>query len=207
MPNSNSISYANIIWKDNVPCSLDFDDIYFSKSGGTDETKHVFINGNNLYSRFANIDDNFTIIETGFGTGLNFLVTADLWLKTSPDSARLHFISTEKHPLSPDDLAKALTFFPEFETLTSELIEQYPPLCQGFHNLVFCDGKIKLTLLYGDINQTLPQLEATADAWFLDGFAPAKNEGMWTENLFNHIARLSKQDTTLATYSAEDQRQ
>ena len=105
---SYSLSYADIIWKDDVPCSTQFDDIYFSRDGGVDETQHVFIHGNNLTSRFQTAKDSFTIIETGFGTGLNFLITADLWLKTAPKNSRLHFISTEKYPLSPADIEKAL---------------------------------------------------------------------------------------------------
>lgn len=196
------ISYADIEWKENVPCSRQFDDIYFSRAGGEAETKHVFIDGNNLSQRFSEATNHFTIIETGFGTGLNFLVTAALWSETAPKDATLHFISTEKFPLSPDDMEQALSSFPQFEFLSNALLKQYPPLCSGFHRLSFENHRIQLTLLYGDIKTTLPQLKAKADAWYLDGFAPSKNTDMWNSQLFSHIARLSKENTTLATYSA-----
>ena len=199
---SYSLSYADIIWKDDVPCSTQFDDIYFSRDGGVDETQHVFIHGNNLTSRFQTAKDSFTIIETGFGTGLNFLITADLWLKTAPKNSRLHFISTEKYPLSPADIKKALSFFPQFAELANSVLSQYPPACKGTHRIYIANGRITLTLLFGDINDTLPACEAKADAWFLDGFAPAKNESMWSESLYIEIARLSKLGTTIATYSA-----
>ncbi len=196
------ISYADVEWKDGAPCSRQFGDIYFSRSGGVDETRHVFLDGNHLKERFSGVNHSFTIIETGFGTGLNFFVTAELWLKHAPKDAQLHFISTEKHPLSCDDLARAHTSFHQYSDISKELLAQYPPLYEGFHRLYFCNSRITLTLLYGDINQTLPKLEAKADAWFLDGFAPAKNADMWNENVLQQVSRLSAQGTTLATYSA-----
>lgn len=199
---SQPLSYADIIWKDDVPCSVAFDDIYFSRAGGVAETEHVFIDGNDLPQRFETLRDHFTIIETGFGTGLNFLVTAQHFLNHAPKDTLLHFISTEKYPLHPDDLVKALSFFPEFSIISTEMMQQYPPAHTGFHRLYLAGGRIMLTLLLGDINDTLPQLCAKADAWFLDGFAPAKNESMWNDALFHHIARLTKPEGTLATYSA-----
>lgn len=158
----------------------------------------------------------FTIAETGFGIGINFLVVWRLWEQYAPKSSQLHFISCEKHPLSIDDLIKSLSFWPQLKVEAQQLIENYPVLTPGYHHLSFCDGRISLTLMLGDALECYEQLlicgepnletqlrTAFIDAWFLDGFAPSKNKSMWSEALIKVIAMLSKEKTTtLATYSA-----
>ena len=218
---------AKLEWDENgQPISTVFDDIYFSKASGIGEAQYVFIENNRLPSRWKkNVpEQTFTIAETGFGTGLNFLATWDCWKKQpSSHQPRLHFISVEKYPLSPIDLRKALSLFDELSPLAEQLIRYYPaqPL-DGTHRMVFEQGKIILTLYFGDATdgfQTLANLNhanekfpntstnlggvsPNVDAWFLDGFAPSKNPEMWHEQLFSAIANLSQPGTTFSTFTA-----
>lgn len=196
---------AQLSWKNRAPISEQFDDIYFSPADGLQETEYVFLKHNQLPERWQTLDEHavFSIAETGFGTGLNFLCTAQHFLQSHP-SAQLHFISYEKYPLHKEDLATALNIWPQLQTLSNELLSRYPHATPGFHRLSLADDRIHLTLALGDINQYLPQTRARVDAWFLDGFAPAKNPEMWTNTLFKHMARLSHDQTSFATVTAAD---
>lgn len=202
------------------PVSTHFDDVYFSKDNGLAETEYVFLVHNQLAQRFQNLGaQHFTIAETGFGTGLNFLAAWRLWKNgktTSPSTSteqHLHFISVEKYPLAKQDLQRALSLWPELHYFSEQLIEQYPETITGFHRLFFSDN-VSLTLIFDDAIHgfhsllgclhpisNAPQWSGV-DAWFLDGFAPAKNPDMWSETLFNTMAALSKPTTTLATFTA-----
>ncbi len=185
---------------DGAPFSLDYDDLYYSADGGLAETAHVFLHGNGLPGRFRGVES-FTIVETGFGTGLNFLATWDAWRASAPPYARLHYVSVEKHPLAPTDLEAAQRRFPEFAALARALIARYPPLLPGFHRRSFESGRVTLTLCFGEAAAMLSSLEARADAFYLDGFAPAKNPGMWSETVFRELARLAAPGATVATYT------
>ena len=205
-PNSARLSTAKIDWSEGQPHSSVFGDIYFSQQSGIAETEHVFINANNLPTRFAQKEPQhpFVIAETGFGTGLNFLCARQLWLKAAPKTAQLHFISCEKYPLSEADLRQAHQLFSQDSELASgceQLQTLWPKPVSGFHRLSFDEGRIQLTLLYGDATEMLSQLNAQIDCWFLDGFAPSKNPEMWGEELFNQLGRLSHAGTTLATFT------
>ncbi|HQR50144.1 MAG TPA: bifunctional tRNA (5-methylaminomethyl-2-thiouridine)(34)-methyltransferase MnmD/FAD-dependent 5-carboxymethylaminomethyl-2-thiouridine(34) oxidoreductase MnmC [Methylophilaceae bacterium] len=190
-------------WRDGQPISAIYGDVYFSRESGIAETRHVFLQHNRLAGRWHGLRQPlFTIAETGFGTGLNFLCAWQLWRECAPSDARLHFVSTEKFPLSSDDLAKALTLWPELSGLSAQLLEQYRWLAPGWRRMEFDDGRVTLTLLIGDARATLPQLRASVDAWFLDGFAPAKNPEMWQPELFAQIARLSVPGCTFATFTS-----
>jgi tRNA U34 5-methylaminomethyl-2-thiouridine-forming methyltransferase MnmC len=196
---------AHITWHlnengDPQPYSSLFNDVYFSSDDGLNETEYVFLQGNDLTERFNTLN-HFTIIETGFGTGLNFLCAAQLWLNIAPAQATLHFISVEKYPLSLYDLVKALQLFPSLQPLAADLIAQYPQILSGKTISLF-NQRVKLTLMIGDASQCLSGLQHKADAWFLDGFAPAKNPDMWGETLFAQMARLSHVQTTFATFTS-----
>ncbi|MEQ1601224.1 MAG: bifunctional tRNA (5-methylaminomethyl-2-thiouridine)(34)-methyltransferase MnmD/FAD-dependent 5-carboxymethylaminomethyl-2-thiouridine(34) oxidoreductase MnmC [Methylophilaceae bacterium] len=194
---------AKLSWQDGQPHSLQFDDIYFSSDSGLDETTHVFLTHNHLPARWKTMQARlFSIVETGFGTGLNFLCAWQLWQQCAPVSARLHFISTEKFPLTLADLKQALDFWPQLAEQRDALLAQYQWLTPGFQRLTFEDGRVTLTLLIGDICETLPQLRAKVDAWFLDGFSPAKNPEMWQPSLFEQMAKLSHAETTFATFTS-----
>jgi len=146
--------------------------------------------------------DLFTIGETGFGTGLNFLCAWQLWRECAPPDARLHFVSTEKYPLHPEELREALALWPELASLSQALLQQYEPLAPGWRRFKFDDGRVTLTLLIGDARDTLPLLHAHVDAWFLDGFSPAVNPELWQAPLFQQVARMSAQDATFATFTS-----
>jgi tRNA 5-methylaminomethyl-2-thiouridine biosynthesis bifunctional protein len=195
-------------WRDGQPYSSLYGDVYYSTDiknpqQGLDETDYVFLQHNHLAQRWQSLaNTDFVIAETGFGTGLNFLSACQLWLKTAPVSAKLHFISVEKHPLTRDELSQTQAMWPSFNALSNNLLEQYGDLGAGLHNYTFFDGRITLSLLIGDACQMLSQLQTKMDAWFLDGFSPAKNPDMWQQALYMQIARLSKTGTTFATFTS-----
>lgn len=193
-----------LAWReDGSPESQDFGDLYFSVEDGPAETAHVFLAGNGLPEAWAG-RRSFTIGETGFGTGLNFLCLWDLWRKTRGEGARLDFVSAEGFPLSAEELARAHAAWPQFAELSAKLAAAYPPHVPGFHTLHLEDG-VTLTLLFGEAAEQLAALElapgSQVDAWFLDGFAPSKNETMWSADVFGQMARLSGPGTTLATFT------
>ena len=216
-PPNQSVELASLDWDaDGQPRSSVFGDVYFSKANGLEETRHVFLKHNQLPERWAALvgSNHFTIAETGFGSGLNFLAAWELWLTTAPESAQLHFVTVEKFPLNKTDLTRALALWPELKNLADQLIEAYPVFVgTGFHRLNFMNGRIKLTLIIDDAAKGFTTLQASThplyarsgakvDAWFLDGFAPSKNPQMWSDELFTCIRNLSKTDTTAATFSA-----
>ncbi|WP_024672357.1 bifunctional tRNA (5-methylaminomethyl-2-thiouridine)(34)-methyltransferase MnmD/FAD-dependent 5-carboxymethylaminomethyl-2-thiouridine(34) oxidoreductase MnmC [Pseudomonas syringae] len=197
--------HAQIDWDEHGnPRSRDFSDVYFSTESGLDETRHVFLVQNDLHRRFTELPVGGRLIigETGFGTGLNFLCAWQLFEACAPAGARLHFVSVEKYPLSRADLQRALALWPELSTFAQPLLDQYVAVHEGFQRLVFDDGRVTLTLLVGDALQMLPQLDGQIEAWFLDGFAPAKNPEMWTPELFAELARLSTSATTIGTFTS-----
>ncbi|WP_085629741.1 bifunctional tRNA (5-methylaminomethyl-2-thiouridine)(34)-methyltransferase MnmD/FAD-dependent 5-carboxymethylaminomethyl-2-thiouridine(34) oxidoreductase MnmC [Pseudomonas sp. R16(2017)] len=199
------LPHAQLDWDDlGRPRSRAFDDVYFSDQSGLEETRYVFLEQNRLAERFAALPANgrFVIGETGFGTGLNFLCAWQLFEQSAPAGARLHFVSVEKYPLSPADLERALSLWPELTTFADQLLKRYVAIHQGFQRIVLDNGRVTLTLLIGDALEQLPQLDARIDAWFLDGFAPAKNPDMWTAELFAELARLAAPGATLSTFTS-----
>ena len=197
---------ARLSWKNNQPFSETFEDIYFSPQDGLAETQYVFLEGNDLKKRWENLppdsSQHFTIIETGFGTGLNFLACWELWDKTAPQGCRLHYISVEKFPLSKQDIRQALSDWPQLSEKVSKLVSHYPPNTSGIHRVTLAEGRVHLSLIWGDAQEVFHDLHAQADAWFLDGFAPSKNPDMWSTSLFEHMVRLSRNTTTFSTFTA-----
>lgn len=197
--------HAQLDWDDQgLPRSRVFDDVYFSDLSGLDETRYVFLEQNALRERFAALPAGGRLVigETGFGTGLNFLCAWQLFEQHAVTGARLHFVSVEKYPLSPADLQRALALWPELKVFADQLLAQYVAIHQGFQRLVLDGGRVTLTLLIGDALEQLPQLDAQVDAWFLDGFAPAKNPDMWTAELFAELARLAAPGSTISTFTS-----
>jgi len=199
------LPHAQLDWDDQGrPHSRVFDDVYFSDQSGLEETRYVFIEQNRLQERFAAlpVDGRLVIGETGFGTGLNFLCAWQLFEAHAVAGARLHFVSVEKYPLSAPDLRRALALWPELKPFADQLLAQYVAIHPGFQRLVLDHGRVTLTLLIGDALEQLPQLDAQIDAWFLDGFAPARNPDMWTAELFAELARLAAPGSTISTFTS-----
>ncbi|MCU4674673.1 bifunctional tRNA (5-methylaminomethyl-2-thiouridine)(34)-methyltransferase MnmD/FAD-dependent 5-carboxymethylaminomethyl-2-thiouridine(34) oxidoreductase MnmC [Catenovulum sp. 2E275] len=206
------IQTASLEFQQNgTPVSTEFDDIYFSKDNGLEESLYVFQQGNDLLNRWQNWQQShFTIAETGFGTGLNFLAvcqTFSQFKQNNPNHPlkQLNFISFEKYPLSKTDLAQALAPWQMLSCWSEQLVNAYPYLVKGAHRLEF-DNQIKLDLWLGDILEQLPEVpdnhNGVVDAWFLDGFAPSKNQAMWHPTVFEQMARLASPNGTLATFTA-----
>lgn len=181
-----------------------FDDVYFSADDGLAETRHVFLEGNRLAARLAALrpGQTFTIGETGFGTGLNFLAAWQAFDQAAPADTRLHFLSVERWPLPTALMRQALSPWPQLQPLAEQLLAQWGPLWPGINRFRFEGGRVRLTVLMGEAAEVLSRAEAGVDAWFLDGFSPAKNPAMWSEAVFEQVARLSGPGATLATYTA-----
>jgi len=191
-------------WKQGQPYSRRFDDVYFAVDSGLEETRYVFLQGNHLAERFAALRDgeSFCIGETGFGTGRNFLCAWQLFMQTAPAGASLDFFSVEKFPISDDELRIALALWPELQSLADALQACWCRRVPGWNRWSFVGGRVRLTLAIEDVEQALPQLpRAAVDAWFLDGFSPAKNPEMWAEPVLAEIARASYPGARLATYT------
>tara|TARA_B100001123_G_scaffold386017_1_gene460038 strand:+ start:32 stop:820 length:789 start_codon:yes stop_codon:yes gene_type:complete len=184
-----------------IPFSKRFGDIYFSKEDGLEEARYVFLKGNYLPKAWRS-RESFVICETGFGAGLNFLATWKLWDATKSIGAKLHYISVERYPLTSDEIEKCLSSWPELACYAAQLRLAYPVLEKGINKVCFQNGKVLLTILFGEVVEMLSSIECTADAWFLDGFSPSKNPSMWRPEVFNQMARLSRVGTSAATFSA-----
>lgn len=196
-----SISPARLCFEaDGTPRSSLYDDVYHTRSGGPAQARHVFLTGNDLPQRWQG-KERFSILETGFGLGLNFLTTWANWKADGDHCHELHFFSVEKHPLTRNDLATAQAQWPEFAELSAQLRELWPPLEPGKHEIRLEQGKIRLELVWGDANEILADLNLPFDAFYLDGFAPDKNPDLWCAPLFRHLARLSAQHARFATWS------
>ncbi|MDR6540882.1 tRNA 5-methylaminomethyl-2-thiouridine biosynthesis bifunctional protein [Acinetobacter bereziniae] len=207
---SNAIQTADLDWQCvdgiEVPISKQFGDVYFSKDNGLLETRHVFLNGNDLETRLGALRDfeYFCVGETGFGTGLNILALWQLWQQVRPDNhSHLHVISVEKFPLSKQDLIRALAVWSELKGFSQQLIEQYPLPIAGCHRLNFPEARFSIDLWLGDAHDVFPVIAKThpVNAWFLDGFAPSCNPDMWEANVLNNLIRLSDIGTTFASFS------
>ncbi len=185
---------------DGTPWSTSFGDVYHSAHGGPQQALHVFLAGNDLPQRWQS-QHRFVILETGFGLGLNFLATWRAWRDDPQRCQRLHFVSFEKHPFSAADLAIAQQAWPEFADLAGELQKHWPPLTPGVHRLHLDDHRVILTLIFGDATKQLRAIDAAVDAFYLDGFSPAKNPELWTPELCKSLARLAAPGATLATWS------
>ena len=183
-----------------TPYSPHYGDIYHSAESGPGQARHVFLGGNGLPQCWAGVRV-FTIVETGFGLGLNFLETWQAWRADPARPQRLHFVSIEKHPFTREGLAALHANYRGLTPLAGELRSAWPLALPGLHRLHFEDGRVTLTLAFGDIADVLPKLRLAADAYFLDGFAPDRNPDMWTPAVTKALARLARPGATLATYT------
>jgi tRNA 5-methylaminomethyl-2-thiouridine biosynthesis bifunctional protein len=185
---------------DGTPFSAACNAIHHSAHGGPAQARHVFLAGNDLPGRWQG-RERFVVLETGFGLGLNFLATWQAWGDDARACRRLHYVSFEKNPFTPDDLARAHAAWPEFATLSGELRAAWPPLTPGVHRLNLAGGRLVLTLVFGDVVRCLRSVDAAVDAFYLDVFPPADNPEQWTPDMCRALARLAAPDATLASWS------
>ncbi len=185
---------ARIVWTDGgVPSSERFDEAYFSLENGLAETNHVFLAGNGLPKRYR---DGFHIAELGFGSGLNMLAALRMWLNSGV-KGHLIFTSFEAFPMAADDMRRSLEGFPELAELTQELLNKWSVKTGQFQI-----GPLTANIIIGDARETLPKWRGLADAWFLDGFSPAKNPQMWTHELMRQVTDHTPPQGTFATFTA-----
>ncbi|MGA9410996.1 MAG: tRNA (5-methylaminomethyl-2-thiouridine)(34)-methyltransferase MnmD [Roseobacter sp.] len=186
---------ADLAWREgNVPVSTRFDDPYFSLENGLAETRYVFLQGNRLPERFRG---DFHIGELGFGTGLSFLTTVQAW-EAAGCAGKLHFTSFEAFPMAPEDMAKALGAFEGAQLRKDELAALWHP--EG--GVIDLTPSVSLRVIIGDARETVAEWDGHADAWYLDGFSPAKNPELWDAHLMAEVAAHTSPQGSFATYTA-----
>lgn len=204
---SSRLTPPELVWNDGAPASAAYGDVYYSRIGGLAESRHVFLEGNRLSRRVpGNPARWFTVGETGFGTGLNFLALWQWWDALPEPKPALRFLTTELHPLAPGQLEAAHRHWPELAPYAEALRAVYPPPYPGAHRRYLAGGRVEIDFLFGDAAGRLAAYRADdalpVDAWFLDGFSPARNPAMWRPALYQAMARLSAADATVATFTA-----
>lgn len=196
-----SLVPASLVFTENgTPFSEAFGDVYHSADGGPGQAEFVFLGGNGLPERWRG-RHSFTVLETGFGTGLNFLATWNVWRSDKDRPVLLRFVSVEKSPFRSADLEILHRSWPELAPCSALLREAWPALETGRHRLAFEAGRVVLDLFFGDALDVLPRLADRADAIYLDGFAPEKNQEMWSAAVFQALADAARPDATLATWT------
>jgi len=181
----------DLSWKeDGTPVDERVGDVYYSVEDGLAEARAVFLSGCGLPEAWHR-QNPYTIAELGFGTGLNFLATWHMWQAHRRPDGWLNFVSFEGYPLEAEDIARALTPWPELRELAMKLCDAWPARAKGIQQITWPEERLTLTLHRGMIEETLPRAVFVADAWFLDGFSPAKNAAMWDDAI---RPELDKQD-------------
>lgn len=196
---------ADIDWSNEVPFNKQFGDFYYQSEGGYEESLYVFLQANELGKRLEapkSESDSLVIVETGFGTGLNFIATLNYWKALPEPKKRLDYTSIECFPLTQQDLTQAAHLWPELDESYQALLKQYPAPIRGCHSLYFEDRKITLRLIFDTLENTIDQYSLPADVWYLDGFSPSNNTTMWTDDAFSFLAANSNTSTTLSTFTS-----
>lgn len=199
--------HPDLGWRDGVPHARAFDDIYYSTTDGLGESRHVFLQGSNIQDQLGS--DSLVVAETGFGTGLNFLLLLQAWCETAPGRsphAHLHYIGLEAQPLKVEQLRQAQGKWTELAPFADRLRADWPGAVPGCHRLQWRDWGVTLDLWWEDALGALQDLASRnrryVNVWFLDGFAPARNSGLWSQALFDTMAELSQPDAHIATFTA-----
>lgn len=199
-----SVVPATLEWNERgEPFATTFKDRYFNSINGLEETHEVFIKSNHLSERWQNENKTFVIVELGFGSGLNCFATWQHFLETAPSNQILQFVSIEQFPFSIEDFTRSALRWDYLKYVSNQYIRSYPPLIKGCHRRIF--GRVIIDVWFEEVFQALSQMEGKVDAWFLDGFSPAKNPQMWEKKLFEEMARLSKRNATFSTFTAASQ--
>ena len=183
---------AVLEWADDgAPRSPRFGDVYFSREDGLAETRAVFLEGCGLPDAWAG-RDRFVVGELGLGTGLNQLALLDLWRRNRPNGGRLHLFSIEAYPMTAAEAARALAAWPDLADLTRLFLDAWPETwTPGFHRIDLPEFSATLDVAIGDADWALDVWGGRADAWFLDGFSPARNPEMWSDAVLDGVAARS----------------
>ena len=187
--NSGKAQKADLQWRDGAPVSVRFDDPYFSVNDGLAEARHVFLGGNSLPERFCK---GFHIAELGFGSGLTLLAAWKAWEDAGMTSP-LRFTSFEAYPMDSEQMARALAVWPELMVYAEQLLAG---------GMQIRTKALELNVIIGDARVTLPEWQGKADAWFLDGFSPARNPELWSPAIMQAVADHTAPNGTFATYTA-----
>jgi len=197
-----------VVWDaQGTPRSTRFGDIYRNQGldglGGLAQSRHVFLQGCGLLGPQALWRDQpqWTLLETGFGLGLNFLATWAAWRADPHRPRHLHFVSVEAFPVTAEDLIRSVTHWPELQPLAATLAQHWWGLLEGVHRLDLDDGQVHLTLGIGSAEHRLPQLSLQADSVFLDGFSPDVNPELWSTSVLSQVAAHCRAGTRLSTWS------
>src|SRR6185312_6286652 len=194
-----------LVWSDDgQPRSRLYGDVYYSAEDGLAEARTVFLQGCGLPDAWQG-RDRFTVGELGFGTGLNVLALIELWARTRPPGGRLQVFSVEAHPIGADDARRALARWPELADLADRLLAQWPGRARGPHRLELADLGVILDVAVGEAGEALAGWSGPADAWFLDGFAPARNPAIWRDEVLALVARRSAPGAAAATFTVAGQ--
>ena len=190
-----------LVWTESgEPRSGRYGDVYFSAEDGLAETRAVFLTGCGLPEAWAG-RRNFTVAELGFGSGLTIAAVLDLWRRHRPEGGRLHVFSIEGYPLHADQARRALSVWPQIHEATTALVDRWPAATPGFHRIDLPEFHAVLDLAVGEAEWALGQWTGRADAWFLDGFAPSVNPGMWSDAVLDLVAARSAPDARIATFT------
>lgn len=190
-----------LVWtEDGAPRSGRFGDVYFSREDGLAESRAVFLAGCGLPDAWAG-RDRFTVAELGFGTGLNIVALLEMWRRHGPPDARLQVFSVEGFPLRREEAARALAAWPDLEAPAAALLARWPEPTPGFHRLELPDFRATIDLAFDEVGSALSRWSGRADAWFLDGFAPSTNPGMWSDMVLDAVAARSAPGARLATFT------
>jgi len=190
-----------LVWtEDGLPRSRLYGDVYFSSADGLAETRAVFLTGCGMPESFAG-RERLVVGELGFGTGLNIAALLDLWRRQAPPEAHLHVFSVEAHPITREDAARALAVWPELGEAAQVLLDHWPGQARGFHRVDLPGFRATLDVAVMDVRQALKSWDGAADAWFLDGFSPALNPAMWSEEILAAVAARSAPGARAATFT------
>ncbi|PVM90953.1 tRNA (5-methylaminomethyl-2-thiouridine)(34)-methyltransferase MnmD [Caulobacter endophyticus] len=194
-------SQSPLVWReDGLPQSRLYGDVYFSSADGLAETRAVFLEGCGLPAAWDG-RDHFVVGELGFGTGLNIAALLDLWRRERPAGSRLHVFSIEAHPITRDEAARALAVWPELGEAAQVLLDHWPSAARGFHRIDLPGFDATLDLAVMDVAQALDAWDGRADAWFLDGFSPALNPAMWSQEILAAVAARTAPGGRAATFT------
>jgi tRNA U34 5-methylaminomethyl-2-thiouridine-forming methyltransferase MnmC len=194
--------FATCLLNNNTPYCPKIGDSYYMNEQGLEERRFVYLRQETLFDSFVDPRP-FVIGEIGFGTGLSFITTLELWKRRARAQQSLVFISLECTPISPLKLEKMLgPWRKELSVEINQLLERYQMLVPGLNILPFLEDRVFLIILVGTAESLLPKCLFTADHWMLDGFSPSKNPSAWSDLVLKEIGRLSQKGTTLCSFSS-----